>query len=180
MLPVSSETMIATASFSSVSPIAARWRVPRCLASNTWLPDGRFAIVNSPASFVSATTSVPTSSTRLGPLAAPPSRITFPDTLALPVVAEEAAAEAPVAEEAAAEETAAPEAEANEATPNSDAGDEPAAATGESAQAPAEGAAEEASEGAADEAAGTVQEGFGKARRKVGEALDDLGDKIGH
>jgi len=33
-------------------------------------------------------------------------------------------------------------------------------------------------EGAADEAAGDVQEGFGKARRKVGDAIDDLGDKI--
>lgn len=34
-------------------------------------------------------------------------------------------------------------------------------------------------EGAADEAAGDVKEGFGKGRRKVGEALNDLGDKIG-
>lgn len=33
-------------------------------------------------------------------------------------------------------------------------------------------------EGVADEAAGEVQEGFGKARRKVGEALDDIADKI--
>jgi uncharacterized protein YjbJ (UPF0337 family) len=33
-------------------------------------------------------------------------------------------------------------------------------------------------EGVADEAAGGVQEGFGKARRKVGEALDDVADKI--
>jgi len=33
-------------------------------------------------------------------------------------------------------------------------------------------------EGAVDEAAGDVQEGFGKGRRKVGEALDDLADKI--
>ena len=29
-------------------------------------------------------------------------------------------------------------------------------------------------EGVADEASGDVQEGFGKARRKVGETLDDL------
>lgn len=34
-------------------------------------------------------------------------------------------------------------------------------------------------EGAADKAAGEVEEGFGKGRRKVGEALNDLGDKIG-
>lgn len=33
-------------------------------------------------------------------------------------------------------------------------------------------------EGVADETAGNVQEGFGKARRKVGEALDDVADKI--
>ncbi len=33
-------------------------------------------------------------------------------------------------------------------------------------------------EGAADEAAGEVQEGFGRARRKVGDAIEDLGDKI--
>jgi len=33
-------------------------------------------------------------------------------------------------------------------------------------------------EGVADEAAGEVQEGFGKGRRKVGEALNDLGDKL--
>jgi uncharacterized protein YjbJ (UPF0337 family) len=33
-------------------------------------------------------------------------------------------------------------------------------------------------EGVADEAGGNVQEGFGRARRKVGEAIDDLGDKI--
>ena len=33
-------------------------------------------------------------------------------------------------------------------------------------------------EGAADEAAGKVQEGYGKARRKVGEALDDIADDI--
>ena len=34
-------------------------------------------------------------------------------------------------------------------------------------------------EGAADNAAGNVEETFGKGRRKVGEALNDLGDKIG-
>jgi uncharacterized protein YjbJ (UPF0337 family) len=33
-------------------------------------------------------------------------------------------------------------------------------------------------EGTADEAAGNVQEGFGKTRRKVGETLDDIADKI--
>ncbi len=33
-------------------------------------------------------------------------------------------------------------------------------------------------EGAADEAAGDVQEGFGRARRKVGEAIEDIGDNI--
>ena len=33
-------------------------------------------------------------------------------------------------------------------------------------------------EGVADEAAGEVQEGFGRARRKVGDAIEDLGDKI--
>lgn len=33
-------------------------------------------------------------------------------------------------------------------------------------------------EGVADEAAGDVQEGFGKARRKVGDALHDVAHKI--
>ena len=33
-------------------------------------------------------------------------------------------------------------------------------------------------EGVADEAAGDVQEAFGRGRRKVGEALNDLGDKL--
>lgn len=33
-------------------------------------------------------------------------------------------------------------------------------------------------EGAADEAKGEVQEGFGRARRKVGEAIEDIGDEI--
>lgn len=33
-------------------------------------------------------------------------------------------------------------------------------------------------EGAVDEAAGTVQEGFGRGRRKVGEAIEELGDKL--
>jgi uncharacterized protein YjbJ (UPF0337 family) len=33
-------------------------------------------------------------------------------------------------------------------------------------------------EGVADEAAGSVEEGFGKARRKVGEALHDVAHKI--
>ena len=33
-------------------------------------------------------------------------------------------------------------------------------------------------EGVADEAAGSVQEGFGRGRRKIGEAISDIGDKI--
>lgn len=33
-------------------------------------------------------------------------------------------------------------------------------------------------EGVADEVSGEVQEGFGKARRKVGDAIEDLGDKL--
>ncbi len=33
-------------------------------------------------------------------------------------------------------------------------------------------------EGQADRAGGKVQEGFGTARRKVGDAIEDLGDKI--
>jgi uncharacterized protein YjbJ (UPF0337 family) len=33
-------------------------------------------------------------------------------------------------------------------------------------------------EGIADEAAGDVQEGFGRARRKVGEAVEDIGENI--
>ena len=33
-------------------------------------------------------------------------------------------------------------------------------------------------EGVADEAAGNVQEGFGRGRRKVGEAIEDIGDKL--
>lgn len=33
-------------------------------------------------------------------------------------------------------------------------------------------------EGVADEAGGEVQEGFGRGRRKVGEAIEDLGDKL--
>jgi uncharacterized protein YjbJ (UPF0337 family) len=33
-------------------------------------------------------------------------------------------------------------------------------------------------EGVADEAAGDVQEGFGRGRRKVGEAVEDLGEKL--
>lgn len=33
-------------------------------------------------------------------------------------------------------------------------------------------------EGEADEAAGNVEEGFGKGRRKVGEAIKDLGNRI--
>jgi uncharacterized protein YjbJ (UPF0337 family) len=33
-------------------------------------------------------------------------------------------------------------------------------------------------EGVADEAAGEAQEGFGRGRRKVGEAVEDIGDRI--
>jgi uncharacterized protein YjbJ (UPF0337 family) len=33
-------------------------------------------------------------------------------------------------------------------------------------------------EGAQDEVAGNVQEGIGRARRKVGEAIQDMGDKL--
>jgi uncharacterized protein YjbJ (UPF0337 family) len=33
-------------------------------------------------------------------------------------------------------------------------------------------------EGVADEAAGKVEEGFGRGRRKVGEAIEDLGQKL--
>jgi uncharacterized protein YjbJ (UPF0337 family) len=33
-------------------------------------------------------------------------------------------------------------------------------------------------EGVADEAAGDVQEGYGRARRKVGEAIEDIGENI--
>jgi uncharacterized protein YjbJ (UPF0337 family) len=34
-------------------------------------------------------------------------------------------------------------------------------------------------EGEADRAGGNLREGFGTARRKVGEAINDIGDKIG-
>jgi uncharacterized protein YjbJ (UPF0337 family) len=33
-------------------------------------------------------------------------------------------------------------------------------------------------EGVADEAEGEVQKGFGKARRKVGETVEEIGEKI--
>jgi uncharacterized protein YjbJ (UPF0337 family) len=33
-------------------------------------------------------------------------------------------------------------------------------------------------EGVADEAAGNVQEGFGKGKRKLGEAIEELGNKL--
>ena len=33
-------------------------------------------------------------------------------------------------------------------------------------------------EGVADEAAGDVQEGFGRGRRKIGEAIEDIGENI--
>ena len=32
--------------------------------------------------------------------------------------------------------------------------------------------------GTADRAKGDVQEGYGKAKRKIGEAVEDLGDRI--
>ncbi|HKO56003.1 MAG TPA: CsbD family protein [Thermoanaerobaculia bacterium] len=35
------------------------------------------------------------------------------------------------------------------------------------------------SEGADQRAAGEVEHGFGKVRRKVGEAVKDIGDKLG-
>ncbi|HEY6120927.1 MAG TPA: CsbD family protein [Pyrinomonadaceae bacterium] len=35
-------------------------------------------------------------------------------------------------------------------------------------------------EGEADRAGGHVQEKFGTARRKIGEAVEDLGEKLGH
>jgi uncharacterized protein YjbJ (UPF0337 family) len=33
-------------------------------------------------------------------------------------------------------------------------------------------------EGVADEAGGEVREGFGKARRKVGDAIEDIGENL--
>lgn len=33
-------------------------------------------------------------------------------------------------------------------------------------------------EGVADEAGGNVQEGFGRGRRKVGEAIEDIGENL--
>ena len=33
-------------------------------------------------------------------------------------------------------------------------------------------------EGAVDEAAGEIQEGYGRALRKVGEAIEDIGDRV--
>ena len=33
-------------------------------------------------------------------------------------------------------------------------------------------------EGVADEAGGELQEGFGRGRRKVGEAIEDVGEKL--
>ena len=35
-------------------------------------------------------------------------------------------------------------------------------------------------EGSADRVKGNVKEGLGTARRKVGEAIEDVGDAIGH
>ncbi len=35
------------------------------------------------------------------------------------------------------------------------------------------------SEGAAERAGGNIQEGFGTARRKVGETIEDIGNAIG-
>lgn len=34
-------------------------------------------------------------------------------------------------------------------------------------------------EGRADQTGGKVQEGFGKARRKVGEVIEDIGEAVG-
>lgn len=36
------------------------------------------------------------------------------------------------------------------------------------------------SEGAGERAGGHLQEGFGTARRKVGEAIEDIGEELGH
>ena len=80
-----------------------------------------------------------------------PAAVEAPAAEEVPAAEEPAADEAPV-EEAATEEAPAAEADTNEATPSSDAGDDAAAVTGESAQAPAEGEAEEAP-AATDEAA---------------------------
>ena len=41
MMPVSSDTTIATASVSSESPIAARWRLPSVRLSSGWTVSGR-------------------------------------------------------------------------------------------------------------------------------------------
>ncbi|HEX8476549.1 MAG TPA: CsbD family protein [Pyrinomonadaceae bacterium] len=35
-------------------------------------------------------------------------------------------------------------------------------------------------EGRADRAGGNIQEGFGEGRRKVGEAIEDIGKGVGH
>jgi len=35
-------------------------------------------------------------------------------------------------------------------------------------------------EGDADETAGQIEEAIGKGRRKAGDAIKDLGDKLGH
>ncbi len=77
---------------------------------------------------------------------------------------EEAPADEPAAVDAAAEVSTGEEAsaEANEATPNSDAGDQPAEVAGESSQEPAEGAAEEATAettAAAEESPEAAEEG---------------------
>ncbi len=42
----------------------------------------------------------------------------------------------------------------------------------------ATGDADTEAEGAAERDSGHVQEGFGKAKRKVGEAIEDIGDAI--
>ena len=77
---------------------------------------------------------------------------------------EEAPADEPAASDAAAEVSTGEEApaDANEATPNSDAGDQPAEVTGESSQEPAEGPAEEATAettAAAEESPEAAEEG---------------------
>ena len=57
------------------------------------MPEGKFRIMNSPFSLVRATTSVPTTSTRLPALEGAPSSTTRPDTTALPVLDPESAGE---------------------------------------------------------------------------------------
>ena len=66
---------------------------PRCRASKTRLPDGRFRIVNSPFSSVITTASPPTSSTLLPCAGRAAFEKTRPDTDATPLLAVESAVE---------------------------------------------------------------------------------------